>query len=134
MSLDHKPVKAIAKKGAGNVTVHTSGDKTNITVIACESAAGQVIPPMVLFQGKKLNHTFTMGEIPGTMYGIGSDWVDTKLFEAWFCDHFLAYTPKTRPLLLMLDDHMSHYQPELIRLAAKESIIHLLIFKPCPTT
>ena len=64
MPLDHKPEKAIAKKGARNVTAHTSGDKTSITVIACGSAAGQVIPPMVLFQGKKLNHTFTIGEIP----------------------------------------------------------------------
>ena len=71
MPLDHKPEKAIAKKGARNVIAHTSGDKTNITVIACGSAAGQVIPPMVLFQRKKLNLTFTMGEIPGTMYGMG---------------------------------------------------------------
>ena len=53
--LDHKP---IAKKGARNVTAHTSGDKTSITVITCGSAAGQVIPPMVLFEEKKLNHTF----------------------------------------------------------------------------
>ena len=60
MPLDHKPEKAIAKMGARNVTAHASGDKTNITVIACGSAAGQVIPQMVLFQGKKLNHTFTM--------------------------------------------------------------------------
>ena len=123
MPLDHKPEKNIAKKGARNVTVHTSGGKTNITVIACGSAAGQVIPSMVLFQGKKLNHTFTMGEIPGTMYGMGSGWVDAELFEAWFYDHFLAYAPKTRPLLLMLDGLVSHYQPELVKLAAKESII-----------
>ena len=123
MPLDHKPEKAIAEKGARVVTAHTSGDKTNITVIACGSAAGQVIPPMVLFQGKKLNHTFTIGEIPGTMYGMGSGWVDTELFEAWFADQFLAYAPKARPLLLMLDGHASHYQPELVRLAAKESVI-----------
>ena len=57
------------------------------------------------------------------MYGMGSGWVDTELFEAWFYDLFLAYAPKARPLLLMLDGHVSHYQPELVRLAAKESII-----------
>ena len=116
MPLDHKPEKAIAEKGARIVTAHTSGDKTNITVIACGSAAGQVIPPME-------KHTFTIGEIPGTMYGMGSGWVDTELFEAWFADQFLAYAPKARPLLLMLDGHASHYQPELVRLAAKESVI-----------
>ena len=69
MPLEHKPEKAVAQKGVRNVTALTSGNKTNITVIACGSAAGQVIPPMVLFQGKKLNHAFTIGEVPGTMYG-----------------------------------------------------------------
>ena len=123
MPLEHKPEKAVAQKGARNVTAHTSGNKTNITVIACGSAAGQVLPPMVLLQGKKLNHAFTIGEVPGTMYGMGSGWVDTELFEAWFANHFVVYAPKVRPLLLMLDGHASHYQPELVRLAAKESII-----------
>ena len=111
------------------VTAHTSGNKTSITVIACGSAAGQIIPPMVLFQGEKLNHTFTTGEVPGTMYGMGSGWVDTELFEAWFTDQFLVYAPKRRPLLLLLDGHASHYQPELVKLAAKENII-LFCFPP----
>ena len=57
------------------------------------------------------------------MNGMGSGWVDTELFEAWFTDHFLVYALKLRPLLLMLDGHVSHYQPDLVRLAAKESII-----------
>ena len=139
MPLDHKPEKAIAKKGVRNVTAHTSGDKTSITVITCGSAAGQVIPPMVLFQGKRLNHTFTIGEIPGTMYGMGSGWVDTELFEAWFCDQFLAYAPKTRPLLLMLDGHVSHYQPELYSEVSCKRECYSLLFTsslhtPCATT
>ena len=60
---------------------------------------------MVLFQGKRLKHTFTSGEVPGTMYSIGSGWVDTELFEVWFSDHLLVYAPTVRPLLLMLDGH-----------------------------
>ena len=63
MPLEHKPEKAVAQKGVRNVTALTSGNKTNITVIACGSAEGQVISPMVLFQGKKLNHAFTIGEV-----------------------------------------------------------------------
>ena len=137
MPLDHKPEKAIAQKGSKCVTAHTSGNKTSITVIACGSEAGQIIPPMVLFQGEKLNHTFTTGKVPGTMYGMGSGWVDTELFEAWFTDQFLVYAPKRRPLLLLLDGHASHYQPELVKLAAKENIIIIVLLsstlhRSCP--
>ena len=45
MPLEHKHEKAVAQKGVRNVTALTSGRKTNTTVIACGSAAGQVIPP-----------------------------------------------------------------------------------------
>ena len=45
-----------------------SGVKKQITVIACANAAGNVIPPLVLFSRKALNPQLTIGEVPGTMY------------------------------------------------------------------
>ena len=72
MPLECKLQKTAAQERVRNVTAPMSGNKTNITVTACGSAAGQIIPLMVPFQGKKLNHAFTIGEVPGTMYGMGS--------------------------------------------------------------
>lgn len=46
-----------------------------------------------------------------------------KLFSAWFIDHFLAYAPSCRPLLLLLDGHASHFCPEMIKVAAAEKVI-----------
>ena len=64
------------------------------------------------------------GEVPGTMYGLSSNgWMDIELFEQWFSHHFLAYTPPTRPILLLLDGHSTHYQPNVIRATAKEQVI-----------
>ena len=37
--------------------------------------------------------------------------------------HFLSYCPSSRPLLLLMDGHPSHYSPETIRMAAAEGII-----------
>ena len=45
------------------------------------------------------------------------------LFNEWFQRHFLLYAPSTRPLLLLLDGHSSHYCPETIRAAAASQII-----------
>ena len=47
MPLDHKQLKRVDK-------VHgpASGDKTQIAVVACASAAGHALPPTVIFNGE----------------------------------------------------------------------------------
>lgn len=101
----------------------TGSDKSQITILACAKAAGCCIPPMVVFDHKTLNPELAVGEVPGTFYGLSdSGWMDSELFEGWFKNHFLRHAPPVRPLL-MLDGHSSHYQPELLRIAATEGII-----------
>ena len=61
----------------------TSGNKTQITVLACASASGQVVPPMVVFSGKNFNHALSKGEVPDTFYGMSdSGWMDQELFAS----------------------------------------------------
>ena len=43
-----------------------TGDKSQITVIACCNAAGYAIPPTVVFDRKQIRQELTYGEIPGT--------------------------------------------------------------------
>lgn len=125
MPLSHRPGRVIAKKGQKHVTALVSGNKAQITVLACASAVGNPIPPMVIFDRKNLNQELTIGEIPGTMYGLnpGSGWIDQELFRDWFERHFLQYAPAARPLLLLLDGHSTHYRPEVVRLAASNGVI-----------
>ena len=50
--------------------------------IVCTSAAGVILPPMVIFQGAHLNHELTLGEVPGTSYGLSENgWIDQTLFS-----------------------------------------------------
>lgn len=124
MPLTPHPPRVVTQKGVKHSTAITSGDKSQITVLACCSAGGYVIPPFVIFDRKSLKPEMTSGEIPGTMYGLSSSgWIDSELFDLWFSHHFLAYAPPTRPLLLLLDGHSSHYTPAVIRKAAEEKVI-----------
>ena len=67
-------------------------------MLACCNAAGYTIPPLVIFDRKTLKPEMTVGEVPGTMYGLSSSgWIDTELFELWFAHHFLAHAPPVRP-------------------------------------
>ena len=103
-----------------HVSCVTTGNKVQITVVA----ACYAIPPMVIFDRKILKPEMTVGEVPGTMYGLSSSgWMDGDLFRIWFTHHFLAHAPPARPLMLLLDGHSSHYHPETIRCAAEEQVI-----------
>ncbi len=124
MPLQHRPGRRIAVRGQKHVIVHTSGNKTQITVLVCVSARGNYIPPMVVFKRKGLTEDLVQGEVPDTMYGLSSSgWMDGELFSQWFQYHFLKYAPSDRPILLMVDGHSSHYNPQVIREAARSGVI-----------
>ena len=124
MPLDPPPLKCVYSRGENNPASLSSGDKTQVTVVACVSAGGICIPPMVIWDRKLLSIELTVGEVPGTFYGLSNKgWMDQELFDAWFSCRFLRYAPPARPLLLLLDGHSSHYSPGTIRYAASEQVI-----------
>ena len=87
--LNFKTPNVVARKGAKKVRYRHAGKKGQITIVGCVNAAGQAIPPLVVFDAKKLNHTWTSGEFPGTQYGLSdSGWMTTGLFESWLTEHF----------------------------------------------
>ena len=47
----------------------------------------------------------------------GKGWTDQELCKHWFQDHFLKYAVPTRPLLLNMDGHSSHYETSSVKLA-----------------
>ena len=133
MPLDPKAPKVVAPVGTKKVRYQSPGRKGQITVVACGNAAGQVPPPTIIFDAKKVKHAWTKDEIPGTKYGVSDKgWINTGLFESWFNDLFLPNVVGARPLLLLLDGHSSHYQPDVINLACKNEVIILCL--PTHTT
>lgn len=111
MPLDPRPPNIVVKCGQKKVRYRVSGKKEQITVLGCANAIGQSIPPMVIFEGKHLNHQWTIGEVPGTYYGMsGKGWTDQELFHHWLKDHFLRYAVSQRPLFLMVIVHTTNLQ------------------------
>ena len=68
--LQHRPGKKIAVRGQKHVTVPVCNDKTQVTVMACVSAAGSSIPPMVVFKRGNLTEDLIQGEVPDILYGL----------------------------------------------------------------
>ena len=71
-----------------------------------------MLPPLVIFSQKQLRPELTVGEVPGTMYGLSDiGWMDGEIFYNWFIHHFLVHSPASCPLL---DGHSTHYNPSFI--------------------
>ena len=122
MPFQPKLPKGVFARGEKHPSMVSSDNKGQLTVVGCVSAAGFCMPPMVILDRKTLPPSFAEGKVPGTIYGLSSNgWIDQEL---WFTNHFLKYIPSTRPILLLLDGHKSHYNPETIHLAAEKDCVH----------
>ena len=61
-------------------------------------------------------------------YGLNNNgWVNSELFEAWLLEHFLQHAVSACPLLLLLDGHSMHYQPQLLCVAKENDVIMLCL-------
>jgi len=124
MPLDHRQPKRVAPRGIKKVHGPSSGNKTQITILACANAVGTMLPPMVIFKGERLNYEWTKGEVPNTEYGMSPQgWTDHELFYEWLNKLFIKNIPPLRPVLLLLDGHSSHFSLEAIKFAAENEII-----------
>ena len=67
MHLDHRSPCVIARR---RQRYSTSGNKSQITIVACINAIGQTMLPFIIFDAKNLNIELIRGEVPGTTYGL----------------------------------------------------------------
>lgn len=91
MPLDPHSSKCVTKRGQKKVRYHVSGKKEQITVLGCVNVIGQSISPMIIYDGKYLNHQWTVWELPVTYYGMSDKgWTEQELFRHWLKDHFIS--------------------------------------------
>lgn len=106
-----KPLRIIATKGQRQISKMTSGERgTTVTIICAMSAAGNYIPPMLIFPRKRMAAGLMHGAPAGSIAAVSSSgWTDGELFIQWL-KHFAHTTncSKTAPQLLILDGHHSH--------------------------
>ena len=95
-------------------------DKFNYLIYLLESTAAEAISGLTPTEAnyeeavaRGLDTLLAKGHVPGTSYALSEkSWINGDIFKHWFEEHFLRYNiPATRPVLLLLDCHSSHYSP-----------------------
>ena len=88
--------------------------REQITVQTCISGIGKLLPPYIVYTGKHLMCEHTDGGPLGTRFAVSTNgWMDTSGFIEWFKKIFVPSLPDERPIILILDGHVSHISYEI---------------------
>ncbi|XP_072401595.1 uncharacterized protein [Diabrotica undecimpunctata] len=103
--------KILTKKGKHQIgSISTGEGRVNTTVVCCASAAGQFIPPMIIFKRKRFQEQLSLDAPPDSNITISdTEYISSNLFVTWL-NHFVE-TVKSSPeatVLFLLDGHSTH--------------------------
>ena len=131
-----KPIKVLGLKGKRQVGCITSAETgTRITVELCMNAAGQYVPPLLLFPRVRTKDELMNGAPPGSVYACHkSGWMQSEIFVQWF-RHFLKHTHPTAgdPVLLILDGHSTHTKSIALIELARTNHVSIICLPPHTT-
>jgi len=133
LQLRLRPGKVLAAKGDKSVLQVTNSERgQNVTVMACCNAAGNFIPPMIIFKGVRCKPEFADGSPPGTLIEMSeSGYISADLFLSWL-KHFNKYRPAENCILLV-DGHASHVKSLEVLDYASDNGITLICLPPHTT-
>lgn len=130
--------KVLVPKGVRRVERVQSHSKQSISLMVCGNAAGDLLPPMVVYKAQNMYENWKSGGPPGTVYKNSvSGWFDMDLFEIWFMEVLVPHINKTRvndtdEVVVIGDNLASHFSPRVSDYANQNNI-YLTPFPPNAT-
>lgn len=95
-----------------------SSTKSSTSIMFSCTAAGEFLPPFVVYKAENIYDLWVQGGPPGTRYGCSkSGWFDTLAFEEWFFSIVLPFVRKTKngqKFLIIGDNLSSHFSTRVL--------------------
>ena len=125
-SLCPRSGKVVAQKASSNVYNFTSSDKTQITVFACMSGSGHILPSMIAYPGQRFLQNPLEG-FPDAVLGRSENgWMDSELFLTWLRDVFIPSVDQRgvkKPIVLYVDGHSTHLNLDVSEMCKAYNIL-----------
>ncbi|XP_062542157.1 uncharacterized protein LOC134210149 [Armigeres subalbatus] len=105
--------KCIVKRGTKYPVNIMNSSKSSISIMMAGSAAGDLLPPYVVYKSSKLWNTWVENGPPGTRYNnSASGWFDTAIFENWFEIHLMPTLKKRSGKKVVIGDNNENAEEE----------------------
>ena len=121
----HHQQSVLAQRGAKRVHLLAPEHAENVTVVACENAAGVAVPPTIIYKGKRNKPEYADNLPPEALVRMSEKGsMTTDLFIEWL-EHFSKF--KTAgTVLLVFDGATNHTNPRIADVAIRNNIIFVL--------
>ncbi|XP_067283522.1 uncharacterized protein [Pseudorasbora parva] len=124
--------KVICQKGKRHIYRQQTTTREHITVHVAVSAAGESVPPFIIYPRCLPSVAYALGGPENSLYGYADKgYMTAELFLKWL-DHFIKYAPPARPLVLIMDQHETHCGRQIIDVC-RENQIDILLLPPHTT-
>lgn len=112
-----KTTRVVALKGSKNVWHTDLTTSFHLSIVACGSASGFVVPPLFILLGERVEtEVLKLCSVPGAAVTTTiKAFMTASLFAKWI--GFFAFsvpTPVKRPLVLIMDGCTSHIADEIV--------------------
>lgn len=101
-------------------------ESSEVTVISCMNGAGHVLPPYVVFNGKRMTKDLLTEGLPGTAGTMAYNGLsNSRVFQRFLKDHFqsIVLCSTDHPVLLLYNGHRPYVNMPLIDWAEKQNMI-----------
>ena len=136
MNLQNDPGRnwVFVRRGRKRVENVKDTSKTSISVMWCGSAAGECLPPMVVYKAENLYQGWVQGGLQGTIYDCTkSGWFDSGTFKIWFFKIFMEKVKKNPGKYVLFGDNLaSHFNINVVK-AAEQNNVHFIMLPPNAT-
>lgn len=121
--------KVISKRGAKHCDRVMDHSKTSISVMMAASAAGDLLPPFVVYKAKHRYVEWEENGPAGCRYSVSkSGWLDANTFVEWFNQIALPFFRNKRGKKVMIGDNLSsHITVDVINLCEENDIRFILL-------
>lgn len=131
----NKSRRVVAVKGSKNVWSKSATANFHLSIVACGSAAGVVIPPMFILPGERVscNVLDACEVVDATVTTTNTGFINGFIFKRWL-RWFNGHIPDSiqRPVVLVMDGYRCHYSEDLVTVAHELGI--LLVCLPANAT
>ena len=126
--------KFLFRKGVKYTEKVMDTSKTSISVMFAGSAAGQMLPPYVVYRGNNLWKSWCKNGPVGTRYSVTQrGWFDMQTFEDWFETIFLPIAKELPGRKILLGDNLaSHISLSVIGFC-RENNVEFVCLPPSAT-
>ena len=128
---DPKSKKCLHKKGQKYCERVMNTTKSATSVMFCGSAAGKMLPPMVVYKAAHVYEAWKERGPKGTHYARSSSgWFDGFLFEKWFFELLLPKLKRQVGKKLLIGDNLSSHLSMAVIEACKKNNIAFVCLPP----